>query len=246
MYLFIIMQLLLTPVWETHGPYGGETICITIDPNDTLCMYAGTGDGEAMVGNGVYRTEDGGKLWEHTSLDYGFIPDIEVNSRGDVYVATLGMGILMSDDRGNTWVPINNGLLDSVISDVVFDPRSDSILYACTGSGIFGHIHYKGGLYKSTDRGNTWYQVGFDSMAVSALSISPSSPDTMYLAVRDAYQVDSSPTDTLSRVYKSTDGGENWTPTSLIHPGYGYFPCDVKVNPLNADVVFVGTSITDY
>jgi photosystem II stability/assembly factor-like uncharacterized protein len=246
MYLFIIIQLFLSPVWETHGPYGGETICIAIDPKDTLCMYAGTGNVWSLTGDGIYRTKDGGKTWEHTSLDYGHIYDIEVDSRGNVYAATFGYGILKSVDRGETWIPVNNGLNSPIVSDIVFDPGSDSILYACTGDKFLGIFHGTGGLYKSTNRGNTWYQVGFDSMAVSALAISPSSPDIMYLAVRGAHYVDPSPTDTLSVVYKSIDGGETWAPLGSLCPGYGYFPCDVEVNPLNADVVFVGTDITDY
>ncbi len=197
MYLFIIIQLFLTPVWETHGPYGGETICIAIDPNDTLVMYVGTGSVWKMGGDGIYRSRDGGKTWKHTSLNYGFIWDIEVDSRGNVYAATVGYGVLKSIDRGDIWGPINNGLSCLDVSDIVLDPRNDSILYACIGEKFSGVLRGTGGLYKSTDRGNTWYQIGFDSMAVSALAISPSSPDTMYLAVRRAYQVDSSPTDTL-------------------------------------------------
>ena len=227
MYLFIIIQLFLTPVWETHGPYGGECICIAIDPNDTLCMYAGTGNPELITtnGDGVYVSTDGGENWNHTSLSSTFVWDIAVDSHGEVYAATRGYGIFKSTDRGTTWNSINNGLSCLYISDIAIEPLDDSVVYVGTGDKFYGSVWdwSMDGIYKSTDRGETWSRLGLDGTTVSSIVVHPIAPETLYAAV---YDVPWDDTSSNVGIYKSCDYGVTWM-----------YKADIAANDLVIDLV---------
>src|SRR5262249_10805867 len=99
-----------------------------------------------------------------------------------IYTGSEGAGVRKSTDGGETWLPKNNGLPDSIYS-MVLDPMHPQTLYA-TGGGIF----------KSMNGGENW---DLTSGAGSPLVLDPSDPQTIYAGA----------TGGLS---KSTDGGATW------------------------------------
>lgn len=99
----------------------------------------------------------------------------------------------------------------------------------------FGHVN--GGVWKTIDGGRTWDPI-FDSQPVAsigALAVAPSAPDTVYVGTGESTLRDS--VGYGDGVYRSTDGGRNWTQVGLSdtrHIGR------IAVHPHNPDIVFVG------
>jgi len=155
---------------------------IAIAPSNPSVVYVGTGEQNnrqsSSWGNGVYKTQDGGKTWIHVGLEETHhIGRIQVHPTDPmiVWVAAVGhlwgpneeRGVFMSTDGGATWrktlyINENTGVIDLAV-----DWESPNILYAAayqrqrTGFGFNGGGPH-GGIYKSIDFGNTWRKLTRD------------------------------------------------------------------------------------
>jgi photosystem II stability/assembly factor-like uncharacterized protein len=220
-------------------------------------IYVGTGEGlhrpDLGVGDGIFKSTDGGKSWKHVGL-----PDVQQVGRlvvhptdpNIVFVAGLGhpyganseRGIFRTTNGGATWervlyVDENTGGIQ-----VEFDPTNPRIVYGSLWEhreGPWENAGFNGknnGLYKSTDGGTTWKPLkgGLPSGAEGAgricLGIGLSDPNRLYAAVM------STTGRGASGVYRSNDGGESWTLVSTD----SRLGLDIRVHPKNPDVVFVG------
>lgn len=152
---------------------------IEVAPSDPNIIYAGTGEAclrnDISYGDGMYKSTDGGKTWEHIGLDdtqHIAHVLIDPHDPNRVFVAAMGhasgpnaqRGIFRTTDGGKTWEKVlyKNDKTGGV--DVAFDPQNSQVLYAAlyqfirlpwrSDSGGPGS-----GLYKSTDGGSTWTQV---------------------------------------------------------------------------------------
>ena len=147
------------------------------------------------------KSTDGGFSWTPTALTNNATP---MNNRYYVnlvamdpqnpkilYAATSRAyfdlaGLFKSIDAGNTWFPINTGLLDSgnpgPISAVVIDPDDTNIVYAGTG----GHLAAagRGGVFKTINGGKNWtaFNDGLSTSELRALALTPGSPNVLYAA----------------------------------------------------------------
>ncbi|MGH9474901.1 MAG: VPS10 domain-containing protein [Terriglobales bacterium] len=215
----------------------------------------------ATAGGGVWETKNAGLGWKNISDSYfktgniGAITVAPSNSniiyvgagdsadRNTVLTAGPGRGgVYKSTDGGTTWKQM--GLADTgVVSWIVVDPRNPDIVYAAA----FGHVFAPGterGVYKSTDGGETWKKVLYvnDQTAAVALSMDPQNPQVVYATTwqvwRSAWGLSSGGSG--SGIYKTTDGGANWT--NITHrPGLpqGIFGnIDVAVAPSEPNVVY--------
>jgi len=230
---------------------------LAVAPSAPRVIYAGTGEADMRSdiahGDGVYRSDDGGASWRHIGLDRTFHIGrilVDPSDAETVYVAALGhaygpnpeRGVYRSRDGGHTWTRVLFRDADTGAIDLALRPDNPRTLYAAlwqtrrppwsvyppsSGPG--------GGLYRSTDGGDTWAPLaghGFpESPGRIGLAIAPSRPDRMY-AIVDAPR---------GGLYRSEDGGSSWTSTSddprLWQRGW-YFG-GVTVDPQNADVVYV-------
>lgn len=223
-------------------------------------IYVGTGEGlhrpDLAVGDGLFKSEDGGTSWKHIGLD-----DIQQVSRvivhptdpNTVFVAGLGhpygpnemRGIFRSTDGGAHWektlyINQNTGAVQ-----VEFDPNDPQILFADLWEhqeGPWENAKFSGpnsGLYKSIDGGSTWKKItqglptAKDGLGRIGVAIAPSNSKKIYATV-DAKE--------NGGIYKSEDGGEQW---SLINADYrlwgrGSDFAEIKVHPKNEDVLYVG------
>ncbi len=122
------------------------------------------------------------------------IHQISVNPQNSkiLYAATSHYGILRSEDGGQNWARINQGLKSYTHHQVVVHPQHPEILYA----GAWG-----GGMSKSTDAGNSWQEIntGLGDTAVNAIALDPKDPDRVYVASE-------------SGVFRSRTGGKEWEP----------------------------------
>ncbi|MEO6878619.1 MAG: glycoside hydrolase, partial [Gemmatimonadaceae bacterium] len=223
------------PVFD--GESTGSIGAIAVAPSDPNVIYVGTGAGiirpDLAVGDGVYRSTDGGKTWTHLGLrDSQMIAQIDVDPTNPkrLFVAALGhpygpnaeRGIFRSTDGGDTFQKVL--FVDDYTSgnDIRIDPRNPNIVYAALweqqqsfieGAEFGGAAR---GIYKSTDGGTTWKQLtdGLPAVLEANLAISPSNPSVVYAMVAAAV----SPTAGRGGAgagggvgfYKSTDGGEHW------------------------------------
>jgi photosystem II stability/assembly factor-like uncharacterized protein len=241
---------------------------IAVAPSDPKIIYVASGEGlhrpDLSVGNGVYRSSDGGKSWIHLSLDDSQqIPSIAVDPRdaNRVYAALLGhpygpsaqRGVYRSMDGGATWAKVLDQGENTGSSFIRIDPFDANILYAGFWNARSGPWEDKtmyngphGGLFKSTDGGDHWRPLADglpQGLSQLDVAIAPSARGRLYATVatssNPAAQGGAAPS---VGIYRSDDGGEHWrVATSDARPalriGGGDLPI-LTVDPKNADVLY--------
>jgi photosystem II stability/assembly factor-like uncharacterized protein len=269
-------------VWQTDD-YGRTWIpifdaqptqsigAIAVAPSDPNVIYVGSGEGlhrpDLSVGNGIYRSADGGKTWAHLALDDAQqIPDLAVDPKDPnrLFAAVLGhpygpsadRGIYKSVDGGRTWTAVLQGGENTGGSSVKIDPNDANIVYAALWNARSGpwednnvYDGTAGGLYKSTDGGEHWRQLknGLpENLSQIDIAAAPSRPGRLYATVATTTPGEYSSAVGLG-IYRSEDGGENWTratldPRPALRIGGGDLAV-LKVDPTNADVVYSATIV---
>jgi photosystem II stability/assembly factor-like uncharacterized protein len=245
---------------------------IAVAPSDSNIMYVGSGEGlhrpDLSVGNGVYRSADGGRSWAHRGLRDGQqIAELAVDPRDSnrLFAAVLGhpygpnseRGIYRSEDAGVTWQRVLYRDEDTGGSAVAIDPLHPQVVFAALWQTRLGPWEDKnefegtgGGLFKSTDGGTSWRRLtaGLPADLVQInIAIAPSTPQRLYATVGTTEPGDYSSAAGLG-VFRSDDGGENWIritsdPRPALRIGGGDLPV-VRVDPTNADVVYSASIVT--
>lgn len=253
--------------WSTGGPYGASIMDIALHPSDTLRIYIGTvssgifkttdGGAEwniieddtlettlrvikispfgpdtmyASTAKGLFKSTDAGESWFRLPFPYPLneFRSLEIHPDNPSIIFTNGLFYpWKSTDGGETWYR-NIGGINTVVNieRIVVDPINTNVVYFTGGSD-----------YKSTDYGENWVEIRPDSGEAwtngISIAIDPVNSEIVYLG-----RYDSNLTGTC--VYKSTNGGLEWTditPTGLT----GGFVYDVDVSPINHDTIFVTT-----
>ncbi len=240
------------PIFDGQPSY--SIGCITIDPNDHLVVWVGSGENNSQrsvaYGDGVYKSTDGGKSWSNMGLKSSeHIGKIVVDPRDSntVYVAAQGplwapggdRGLYKTTDGGKTWKAVLTISENTGVSDVVMDPRNSDVLYA---SSYQRRRHVwtliNGGpesaLYKSTDGGANWKKLTTglpkEEMGRIGLAIAPSQPDTVYALVEAARG--------SGGFFRSRDAGGNWEKRGKYNPGSAQYYQELFVDPFDADRVY--------
>jgi len=209
------------PVFDEHTQSIGA---VTIDRRNPDVVWVGTGEpwtrNSVSIGDGVYKTTDGGQTWQHLGLqDTERIARIVIDPDDSnvVYVAALGhlwnaneqRGLYKTVDGGRTWQRVLYVDENTGCADVALDPQQPHILYAAMWQfRRWPHFFHSGGpgsgLYKSVDGGTSWRKItaGLPAGELGriALAVAPSRPSTLY-AVVEAEK---------TGLYRSDDLGESW------------------------------------
>ena len=219
-------------------------------------LYIGTGEGlhrpDLGVGDGIFKSIDGGRSWKHVGLgDVQQVGRLVVHPTNPdiVFVAGLGhpygpnaeRGIFRTTNGGATWERVLFVNENTGGVQVEFDPKNPNVVYGSMWDhreGPWENASFSGpnsGLYKSLDGGTTWRQLkgglptGAEGAGRICLGIGVNDPNRLYAAVMGQGRG-------AEGFYRSNDGGESWTLVSKD----SRLGLDVRVHPKNDDVVFVG------
>ncbi len=153
------------------------------------------------------------------------------------YFGSVDGGVWKTTDAGATWQPIFDGQPVASIGALEVAPSNPNVLYAGTGeSDIRSSLSSGDGVYKSTDGGKTWRNIGLrDSQQISRIVIDPRNPNIVYVgALGHAYGPNSE-----RGVFKSSDGGATWTHVLDKGPNIGV--SDLALAAANPNILFAGT-----
>ncbi|OYT16507.1 MAG: glycosyl hydrolase [Bacteroidetes bacterium 4572_77] len=209
------------PVFDKHIQSIGS---ICIDQKHTDTVWVGTGEvwvrNSTSVGNGIYKTTNGGEKWKHMGLkDTERIGQIVIDNKqaNTVYVAALGplwradsaRGVYKTTDGGKNWEQVFFLDQNTGCSALVQDPNNADHLIA--GMWDFRRTAYffrsggeKSGIYESFDAGKSWERVSIDLpkglIGRVALEVSPAYPERIYALVESE----------KSALYRSDNSGKDW------------------------------------
>lgn len=230
---------------------------LAVAESDPNVIYAGMGEacirGNVSHGDGVYKSTDAGKTWQHLGLEETrHIARVRVHPQNPnlVYVAAFGhtfgptteRGIFRSKDGGQSWEKILYRDEKTGASDLTMNPNNPRVLYAG-----FWEAHRTpwslvsggegSGIFKTTDGGDTWVELTDNPGLPSGLkgrigvTVSPVQPERVW-ALIEAEQ---------GGLYRSDDGGKTWqlvsdNPALMQRPWYYMH---VFADPADADRVYV-------
>ncbi len=212
-------------------------------------VWVGTGEGNprnsASVGNGVYRSLDGGRTWQHLGLEkteriYRVVlhpsnPDVAwVSALGQEWGENPERGVFKTEDGGKTWNKVLYVDERTGASDLVMDPRNPNKLFASMWQYRRWPWYFKSGgpgsgLYMTMDGGRTWREITDSdglpkgNLGRIGIAISHSNPDVVYATVEAE----------KSAVVRSDDGGRTWRIVNQrydANPRPFYF-ADLRVDP---------------
>jgi len=152
------------------------------------------------------------------------------------YFGGVGGGVWQTTDGGETWDNISDGQLKtSSVGAIAVAPSDPNVIYVGMGEHpIRGVMTSHGdGVYKSTDAGRTWRNVGLEKTRhISKIRIHPANPKIVYVAAQGAGY---GPTKDRG-VYRSQDGGETWEKLLFINETTG--PSDLAMDPTNPRILY--------
>ena len=241
-----------TPVFENEGAF--SIGAVALDPKNPSTVWVGTGERNSQrsvgYGDGVYRSDDGGKSWRNVGLKTSeHIGRITIDPRDSnvVFVAAQGplwsaggeRGLYKTTDGGKTWKAVISISENTGVTDVVIDPADPDTMYAATWQRR-RHFYtlINGGpesaIYKSTDGGNTWTKLRSGlppgDLGRIGLSISPANTNVVYATVEASGN--------LSGIFRSNDRGATWERTSPSI-AQGMYYGQIVADPKNADRVYI-------
>lgn len=244
-------KLYETLTYRNIGPFrGGRSTTVTGIPGDIFTYYMGA------TGGGVWKTTDGGTTWKNISDGFfnttgiGSIA-VAASDPNVVYVGTgegpvrgvktsHGDGVYKSTDAGATWTHVG---LEATrhISKVFVHPKDPNKVYVAAQGNPWGPNEERG-VYLSEDGGKNWRKVLYvnENSGIADMSVDASNPNIMMVTSwdfnRKPWVVQSGGPG--SRVYRTTDGGENWRQVSKGLPKLKG-KMGVAISPANSEVVYL-------
>jgi photosystem II stability/assembly factor-like uncharacterized protein len=244
----------LDPIFDDYTQSIGA---IALAPSDPEVVYVGTGEpwtrNSVSIGDGVYRSEDGGRRWTSVGLEgTERIAGITIHpdDPNTVYVAALGplwsdgtdRGVYKSTDGGQNWERVLYLSPSTGAANISMDRNNPDVLFVAMwdhrrtpysfDSGYGG----QSGLYRTTDGGDNWEKLGNglpdEKLGRIAVEVAPGNSKVVYASVETG-------TNKTKGMYRSHDGGDSWTLTdrtfnNQVRP---FYFAELSVDPSNDSIV---------
>ncbi len=244
------------PVFEKENTVSVGDIAVCQTQPDIV--WVGTGEATARnsvtIGDGVYKSQDGGKTWEHKGLTetrhisriipHPQHPDTAfVAAQGHLWGPNEERGVYKTMDGGETWTKLLYINPHTGIADLAIDPENGDILYAAAWDyQRFPFYFYSGGpgsgLYRTMDGGVHWEKLVKDLPAGTlgriGIAVSRSNPDVVYALIEHED----------AGIWRSRDKGDSWermcdntTYTQINFRPFYY--SQIRIDPTDENVVYV-------
>ncbi len=150
------------------------------------------------------------------------------------YFGSVGGGVWKTTDAGTVWTPVFDQQPISSIGAVAVAPSNSNVIYVGTGEAdIRSQIGFGDGVYKSTDAGKTWRNIGLrDTRQIAKILVDPRNPDIVFVAAL-GHVYGPNPE---RGVFRSTDGGRNWQKVLFTTPETG--AADIAWDPGNTRTIY--------
>ena len=242
----------------TDGQIGvGSIGAIDVAESNSDIVYVGTGSacprGNVSLGDGVYKSTDAGKTWQHIGLPKaGLIGRIRIHPQNPdlVYVAVLGdifgankeRGVYRTKDGGRTWEQVLSVSDRTGAVDLTIDTKNPSVLIAAMWTTqrqpwSIDSGSTEGGLFKTTDGGDHWQRLtkGLPAgVMVGRVGVSISRADSKRVYAQVEAGGDQ------GGVYRSDDEGDSWTRvnTQRILQQRAFYYTHIFADPVDVDTVY--------
>jgi len=227
---------------------------VELDPSNPNIVWVGSGENNAQrsvgYGDGVYKSVDGGKSWNHMGLkDSGHISMIRFHPEDSntIYVAAQGplwspggdRGLYRSTDGGANWIRILDIDENTGINEFVIDAANPDVIVASSYQRrrhVWTLINGGpgSGIHKTTDGGVSWHKVAGElpegDLGRIGLAAAPSAPNMIY-AIIEADEEGQG-------VYRSNDFGESWDKRSDHMTSSPQYYNELYVDPQNPERVY--------
>ena len=247
-----------TSIFDKTG--AGSIGAMAIAPSDKNIIYVGTGEGNprnnASVGDGMYKSIDGGDHWTHIGLEKSDkVARLIVDSKNPdiVYACVLGRewganedrGVYKTTDGGTNWKKILYVDPQTSCSDISADPTNSNIVYAGMYTYRRWAWHLESGagntaVWKSVNGGATWERLSGpdkylglprNAMDRIGIAVASSDPNIVYVI---------SETKDEGQLWRTDDAGQSWrTVNSDRNISFRpFYYSDIRVDPKNPNRVF--------
>ena len=232
---------------------------IELDPQNPNIVYVGTGDpnisGYPFIGNGLWKSPDGGQTWQHLGLEkQRIITKIIIHPTNSkvLYAATMGIpfekntdrGLYKTTDGGQTWQQVLFIADQAGIIDLVMSPDDPNTLYAAAWDRIRNYYQslvsgQNARIWKTTDGGASWAKLGNglpeNNKSRTGLTIDAKNANHLIAMYADS-------TLYFNGLYETFNGGQAWKPMNpdtidvqRFQGNFAWYFGKVFINPFNSN-----------
>ncbi|HEX7486091.1 MAG TPA: hypothetical protein VF332_08060 [Vicinamibacterales bacterium] len=219
------------PIIQSFGMVAVVALAVAVFAGDLAAQTLSPGVLDALNFRAIGPTRQSGRFTDFA------VPELEPWT---IYAATGSGGLWKSVNNGQTWESIFDAQPVISIGDISVAASNPKVVYVGTGEANTSRSTYWGdGVYKSTDAGKTWTNVGLkDTHHIGRMVIHPKNPDIVYVAALGHLYSENDE----RGVFKTIDGGKTWTKSLDIKAdGKSIGAVDIVMDPRKPETLYAAT-----